>query len=272
MRYNDKLHAHNGDGLKPNTSNTATATKSVFAIVGIAFVVELVIMAVLPAIGLPSDPIAAALLDAALLAILLAAPVYWLVLRPLRREYEKRREAEQIGADMTHLAITDSLTRIMNRRGITVSLLDAMAQAERYNTPLSIAMGDVDRFKRVNDTHGHEAGDKVLAQIASTLSEALRMPDKVGRYGGEEFLVIFPHTTLTQARKISERMRGEVQESEIDIGTAQVKATISLGVTQFQKGEDLEQLLSRADAALYKAKSDGRNLVVAQKPTHATAQ
>jgi diguanylate cyclase (GGDEF)-like protein len=258
--------------LKSNTSDSATAAKAVFAIVSIAFVGELIIMLVLNATGMPADPVAAALLDAALLSVLLAAPVYWLVLRPLRREYEKRREVEQIGAELTRLAITDSLTRIMNRRGITVSLLDAMAQAERYNTPLSVAMGDIDHFKRVNDTHGHEAGDKVLAQIAAALSEALRMPDKVGRYGGEEFLVIFPHTTLVQARKIAERMRGEVQKSEIDLGTARVKATISLGVTQFQRGEDLEQLLSRADAALYQAKTDGRNLVVAQKAVRAAAR
>ena len=230
-------------------------------------------MFVMRTVGGPQTPFVAALLDAILLAVFLAAPVYWLVLRPLRLEYEKRREAEQLGAELTQLAITDSLTRIMNRRGITVSLLDAMAQAERYDTPLSVAMGDVDHFKRVNDTHGHEAGDKVLAQIASVLSEALRMPDKVGRYGGEEFLVVFPHTTLGQARKIAERMRGEVQKTEIDLGlgTTKVKATISLGVTQFRKGEDLEQLLSRADAALYKAKTDGRNLVVAQKAARLAA-
>ena len=258
--------------MKPNTDNSAIAARAVFAIVGIAFVVELIIMFVLRTLGGPNTPILAALLDAALLAVFLAAPVYWLVLRPLRLEYEKRREAEKLGAELTQLAITDSLTRIMNRRGITVSLLDAMAQAERYGTPLSIAMGDVDHFKRVNDTYGHEAGDKVLAQIAASLSDALRMPDKVGRYGGEEFLVILPHTMLAQARKIAERMRGEVQKTEIDLGTAKVKATISIGVTQFRKGEDLEQLLSRADSALYQAKSGGRNLVAVQKATRAAAQ
>jgi diguanylate cyclase (GGDEF)-like protein len=265
-------HFDSGDGLKPNNSDSTAAAKAVFAIIGIAFVVELIIMLVVRTSVEPGNPVAAAFLDAALLAVFIAAPVYWLVLRPLRREFEKRREAEQIGVELTQLAITDPLTRIMNRRGITVSLLDAMAQAERYDTPLSVAMGDVDHFKRVNDKYGHEAGDKVLTQIASALSEALRMPDKVGRYGGEEFLVIFPHTSLTQARKIAERMRNEVQKSEIDLGPAQIKATLSLGVTQFQKGEDLEQLLSRADAALYKAKSDGRNLVVAQKAMRVAAQ
>jgi diguanylate cyclase (GGDEF)-like protein len=269
-RCND-LHAGSGDGLTANHNNTITAAKAVLAIVGIAFAVELLLMSVLNAWGLPRNPLLAALLDAVLLALLLAPPVYWLVLRPLRLEYERRREAEQLGADMSQLAITDPLTRIMNRRGVTVSLLDAMAQAERYSTPLSVAMGDVDHFKRINDKHGHEAGDKVLVQIASVLSDALRMPDKVGRYGGEEFLVVFPHTTLAQARKIAERMRGEVQKAAVDIGEVRQEVTISLGVTQFQKGEDLEQLLSRADKALYDAKSGGRNLVVAQKADRAVA-
>lgn len=258
--------------MKVKNRESSAALKALFYIVGIAFVAELVIMSLLRAIGLPDNPLLAAVLDAVLLALLLVLPVYWLALRPLRLEYEKRREAERLGADMTQLAITDSLTRIMNRRGITVSLLDAMAQAERYNTPLSVAMGDVDHFKRINDRHGHEAGDKVLTQIASVLSDALRMPDKVGRYGGEEFLVVFPHTTLTQARKIAERMRGEVQRSAVDLGGSQTEVTISLGVTQFQKGEDLQQLLSRVDKALYQAKSSGRNLVAVQKAVRATAQ
>lgn len=258
--------------MKVNNHESSAAVKALFYIVGIAFVAEVVIMFVLRAFGLPDDPFLAAVLDAVLLALLLALPVYWLALRPLRLEYEKRREAERLGADMTQLAITDSLTRIMNRRGITVSLLDAMAQAERYNTPLSVAMGDVDHFKRINDKYGHEAGDKVLTQIASVLSDALRMPDKVGRYGGEEFLVVFPHTTLAQARKIAERMRSEVQKSAVDLDTAQTEITISLGVTQFQKGEDLQQLLSRVDRALYQAKSGGRNLVAVQKAVRAAAQ
>jgi diguanylate cyclase (GGDEF)-like protein len=255
--------------LKYTNNKSLTATKAVFAIVGIAFALELLIATGLHVLRAPTDPTVAALINAALLALLLAAPVYWLIARPLRAESDKRHEAERLGADMGQLAVTDSLTRIMNRRGITVSLLDAMAQAERYNTPLSVAMGDLDHFKRVNDQHGHEAGDKVLVQTASVLSDALRMPDKVGRYGGEEFLVVFPHTTLAQARKIAERMRNAVDKAEFDVSGAHPEVTISMGVTQFQKGEDLEQLMSRVDKALYEAKSGGRNKVAAQKPKDA---
>lgn len=252
--------------MKYTNNKSLSATRAVFAIVAIAFGLELFVAGALHALGAPSDPTAAALLNAAVLAALLVVPVYWLIVRPLRTESERRHEAERLGADMSQLAITDSLTRIMNRRGITVSLLDAMAQAERYNTPLSVAMGDLDHFKRINDQHGHESGDKVLVQTASVLSEALRMPDKVGRYGGEEFLVVFPHTTLAQARKIAERMRSAVQKSEFEVSGARPAVTISLGVTQFQKGEDLEQFLSRVDKALYEAKSGGRNRVAVQKP------
>ncbi|HEX7043722.1 MAG TPA: GGDEF domain-containing protein [Burkholderiales bacterium] len=250
------MRQHNNEGL--------TTSKVVLAVVGVAFVVELAIMAGLQKFGTPTDP-GAALLNAALLAILLAAPVYWLVQRPLRSQYAKRREAERFGADMTQLALTDTLTRIPNRRGITAALLDAMAQADRYNTPLSVAMGDIDHFKRINDTHGHEAGDKVLAQLAAIMSESLRMPDKVGRYGGEEFLIVFPHTTLAQARKIAERIRAAVADAAFDLNGKRAQVTLSIGVTQFQRGEDLEQLLVRVDKALYQAKAGGRNLVAAEK-------
>jgi diguanylate cyclase (GGDEF)-like protein len=162
--------------------------------------------------------------------------------------------------------VTDSLTRINNRRGITMQLLDVMAQAQRYGQPLSVAFADIDYFKRINDTYGHEAGDNALALTASILSETLRMPDKVGRYGGEEFLIILPHTALAAAQKIAERARAAVEKWTFDDGKGgELKLTISLGVTQFRKGEDLEQLLSRADKALYQAKADGRNRVAAKK-------
>jgi diguanylate cyclase (GGDEF)-like protein len=251
--------------LKIKQSETVIAIKAMLGIVAIAFVAEAAIMGLLDALGVSQHTPAAIVLDAALLSLVIAPPIYWLVLTPVRREYEKRREAEVVAEDMGKLAITDALTRIMNRRGITVGLLDAMAQAERYNTPLSAAMVDIDHFKQVNDRYGHEAGDKVLAEVAGILADALRMPDKVGRYGGEEFLIVFPHTDLAQARKIAERIRATVGRTKFDIGPKKIPLTISMGVTQFTKGEDLEQLMSRADATLYEAKQGGRNLVVARK-------
>jgi len=235
------------------------------AIVVIVFVAELVVMAGLASLGYSTDSLGVMLFDAGLLALVTAPPVYWLVLNPIHREYEKRLKAENEAEEMTHVAITDSLTSIMNRRGITVGLLDAMAQAERYRTPLTVAMADIDHFKEINDTYGHEAGDRVLKNVAAILSDALRMPDKVGRYGGEEFLIVLPHTSLPQGSKIVERIRASVSKKIFDQGAKKARVTISVGVTQFKPGEDLEQLMSHADKALYDAKKGGRNLVVARK-------
>lgn len=251
--------------MKKARSEARSAIKAMLAIVIIVFVAELVVMAGISSLGYSADSLGIMLFDAGLLALVTAPPVYWLVLNPIHREYEKRLKAESEAEEMTHVAITDPLTSIMNRRGITVGLLDAMAQAERYRTPLTVAMADIDHFKEINDTYGHEAGDRVLKNVASILSDALRMPDKVGRYGGEEFLIMLPHTNLAQGSKIVERIRASVSKKIFDQGAKKARVTISVGVTQFQPGEDLEQLMSHADKALYDAKKGGRNLVVARK-------
>lgn len=243
-----------------------SAAKAMLAIVVITFVADLLITQGLSYLGYQQLSSQSLFLNAVVLALVIAPPIYWLVLSPIHKEYEKRLKAESEAEEMSRMAITDPLTRIMNRRGITVGLLDAMAQAERYRTPLTVAMADIDHFKEVNDTHGHEAGDRVLKDVAAILSDALRMPDKVGRYGGEEFLMILPHTSLTQGRKIADRIRASVSKWDFDLGAKKkIRLTISIGLCQFKSGEDLEQFLSHADKALYEAKKGGRNLVVARK-------
>jgi diguanylate cyclase (GGDEF)-like protein len=167
--------------------------------------------------------------------------------------------------DLSHAAITDPLTRIMNRRGITVGLLDAMAHAERYRTPLTVAMADIDLLKEINASYGRGGGDRVLKDVAGVLADALRMPDKVGRYGGEEFLLVLPHTSLAQGKKIVERIRASVSKWDFEVGSKKIRLTISIGVTQYKDGEDLEQLMSHASKALQQAKQGGRNKVVASK-------
>src|SRR3989338_11504619 len=246
-------------------NGAASATRAMLAIVAIVFVAEFLLMELLAALGHSTDDLGVMLLDASLLAFVVALPVYWLVLMPLRREYEKRLAAEFATENLSKLAITDALTRIMNRRGITVALLDAMAQSERYSAPLCVAMADIDHFKPVNDIYGHKAGDQVLTEIAGILSDTLRMPDKVGRYGGEEFFIILPPTTLAGGRKNAERPRAGGGPWQFGIDGKKLKLTVSLGITQVRKGEDLEQLLARVDQALYAAKNGGRNLVVARK-------
>lgn len=205
------------------------------------------------------------LLNGILLAVICSPPIYWLVLSPIRNQYIKRLRGEGDDEDLSHAAITDPLTRIMNRRGITVGLLDAMAHAERYRTPLTVAMADIDLLKEINASYGRGAGDRVLKDVAGVLADALRMPDKVGRYGGEEFLIVLPHTNLMHGKKIVERIRSSVSKWDFEVGSKKIRLTISIGVTQYKDGEDLEQLMSHASKALQQAKQGGRNKVVASK-------
>ncbi len=152
-----------GVDLKKLRDEALAAAKAMLAIVAIAFAADLLILWLLDRLGqmhLPGWVLGSAALA---LALVIAPGIYYLVLIPLRREYERRLEAEGRAQEMTRLAITDPLTHTMNRRGITVALLDAMAQAERYDTPLTVAMADIDHFKDVNDRYGHEAGDRALA-------------------------------------------------------------------------------------------------------------
>lgn len=248
--------------MSNSNNKTITAIKAMLGIVAITVAAEVLISLIFMALGQTVKPWRGLALETFLLAVVIAPPIYWLVFNPIRRESNKRVAAERVAEDMGRLAITDPLTRLSNRRGITTSLLDAMAQAERYGHPLSVAMADIDLFKAVNDTYGHEAGDKVLVDVAAVLADALRMPDKVGRYGGEEFLVVLPHTELAQAAKIAERMRAAVASSTTEFDSKKTQVTISIGLAQYKKGEDLEQFLSRVDQALYRAKAGGRNMVV----------
>jgi len=205
------------------------------------------------------------LLNGILLAVICAPPIYWLVLSPIRNQFIKRLRGEGEDEDLNHAAITDPLTRIMNRRGITVGLLDAMAHAERYRTPLTVAMADIDLLKEINASYGRGGGDSVLKDVAGVLADALRMPDKVGRYGGEEFLIVLPHTSLVHGKKIVERIRNSVSKWDFEVGSKKIRLTISIGVAQYKVGEDLEQLMSHASKALQEAKQGGRNKVVASK-------
>lgn len=250
--------------MKQARSEVQPTIKALLGIAVIVFVMEVIVMNVLYYFGHAHD-FDLVLIDGILLALISAPPIYWLVLSPIRNEYIKRLRGEGEDEDLNHAAITDPLTRIMNRRGITVGLLDAMAQAERYRTPLTIAMADIDLLKEINASYGRGAGDRVLKDVAGVMADALRMPDKVGRYGGEEFLIVLPHTSLVQGKKIVDRIRASVSKWDFEVGSKKIRLTISIGVTQFKAGEDLEQLMSHASKALQEAKQGGRNKVVASK-------
>ena len=234
--------------------------KPLFGIVALVFVVAAVVLGVLNNIEFAS--VSERVFWTALAVAVVTAPLLeGLFLRPARRgEY-----GSLAAPDISAANVTDSLTQLMNRRAITMGMLEAMAQAGRYNTPLSIALVDVDGFQRVNSEHGNTNGDKVLAELAGVLAETLRMPDKIGRFDGEEFLAVLPHTGLTQAKKIADRLRANAAGAKFNAQGKRVALTVSAGVTQFSKGDDLEQLLSRAHAAVKEAKLNSGNRVVARK-------
>ncbi|MCL2714926.1 MAG: PleD family two-component system response regulator [Alphaproteobacteria bacterium] len=182
-----------------------------------------------------------------------------------RRRYTDRlRDNVQTSIEM---AVTDSLTGLHNRRYLEMHLTTLSEQAASRGKRLALMIIDIDHFKVINDTYGHDVGDEVLREFATRLRESVRGADLACRYGGEEFVVVMPDTTLAAASGIAERLRSLVasQPFTINRGARKVDVTISIGLTALEKkGEAASDVLKRADTALYRAKRDGRNRVVAQ--------
>ncbi len=172
----------------------------------------------------------------------------------------KETELRAVIAQADEVSHTDALTFLPNRKRIIADLQRETIFSDRYGTPLSISMVDIDHFKTVNDTHGHIAGDEVLRTLALELREHIRHPDTIGRYGGEELLVVLPHSTLKAATEQAERLCQHVRSLSIKSGEHKINVTISVGVAQYKiHKEGWQSFLSRADNALYKAKNNGRD-------------
>jgi diguanylate cyclase (GGDEF)-like protein len=164
--------------------------------------------------------------------------------------------------ELERIANYDSLTGLLNRRAVMQKLDEQVQHAKRYEEPLSIIMLDIDHFKKVNDRYGHIIGDNVLEKVASVISSVVRATDIVGRYGGEEFIVILPHTEGSVTLTVSERIRKAVEEAEMVGSNGDTfSVTVSQGVGSYIQDEDINSLIQRADAALYQAKENGRNRV-----------
>ncbi len=172
--------------------------------------------------------------------------------RQLAHAYDEIRQQTNLLMTFTEVR-TDPLTGVSNRRALDDSLANMFGILARYGTGFSIAIFDIDHFKKINDQHGHLYGDQVLQQLARMLDDCVRETDIVARYGGEEFVVLMPQTDLGAASQFADRMRESVQTD--------LSITISGGVAQASEHDSPRTLLSRADAALYEAKSGGRNLV-----------
>ena len=167
-------------------------------------------------------------------------------------------QLEQKSQELERISVTDPLTRLFNRRRLDACMDVEFERARRYDTEVALILIDIDHFKQVNDSHGHQIGDEVLCQVAATLQLGIRASDIAGRWGGEEFLILCPETDLLGAEAMAEKLRGLIQLAALPAG---LHCTASLGVAQFQPGDDPKDLVSRADLALYRAKSAGRNRV-----------
>jgi len=165
-------------------------------------------------------------------------------------------------AEQSDRAYLDPLTQIPNRLAYERRSKEEYSRWQRYSSPLSLAVADIDLFKRINDTYGHVAGDKVLKVIAKLLSEDLREADFICRYGGEEFVILFPETESTNAVSVLEKVRHRVASCPFHFKKNPVQITVSFGVSQFIEGDTVVSVFKRADKGLYRAKELGRDQVV----------
>lgn len=177
----------------------------------------------------------------------------------------RNRELEAAVAELKELARLDPLTRLPNRRSLMDHLIHEQSRVERRhpdNRHMCLCLLDVDHFKRVNDTYGHQAGDEVLQYVSKALQTVLRKSDFVGRYGGEEFLLVLPETTREGGLMTAERVRAAIAEAVLPCLPEGEHVTVSIGLALHVPGDSVETTLGRADAALYEAKGQGRDRVV----------
>lgn len=188
----------------------------------------------------------------------------------LRTQVKRKRYNDHLRASVTQtieMAVTDGLTGLHNRRYLDSHLQTLFDRAVARRRPLSLMITDLDRFKSINDTHGHDGGDEVLREFARRLRKNVRGIDLACRFGGEEFVVVMPDTEATIAEKVAERIRAEIAQTPFSIGAAgaTLPVTVSVGVSSLKRGADsVADLMKRADVALYEAKTSGRNRVVAK--------
>lgn len=180
-----------------------------------------------------------------------------------RMEQEVRQrtlELQHANTELARQASTDPLTQLLNRRGFTQRAHHLLAQAQRSQLPVCALSLDIDFFKRINDTYGHDSGDAVLQQFADTIAQRVRQTDLVARFGGEEFVVLLPDTAQASALQLAQHLRQTIADMEIE-GVGHITTSIGLSSWNGSQGESLESLLKRSDAALYEAKHTGRNRV-----------
>jgi two-component system, cell cycle response regulator len=162
------------------------------------------------------------------------------------------------------MAIIDGLTQIFNKRYFLEFIDREVARCARYNRPLTLIMFDIDHFKKINDEHGHLAGDYVLKRLANLIfAKNIRKEECFARYGGEEFAIVLPDTPKNNGAILAEKIREMIEQTKFEFETNTIPLTISMGVTELQKGDTVDSFIHRADGKLYEGKQGGRNRVVA---------
>lgn len=177
---------------------------------------------------------------------------------------EEIRERERIESVLQQTALTDYLTQLPNRRAMIQILDNEAARFERSAHPFSLVLLDIDHFKAINDSCGHDGGDEILVSIAETMRGWVREKDVLGRWGGEEFLILLSDTTVDSATEQAERLRAAIEKQTFSIQNSTTRITASLGVAGYQKDTGIDNCIKNADIALYRAKEQGRNRVVVQ--------
>ena len=194
-------------------------------------------------------------------------------IRAAKRIVDLQKELMETNRRLEQLSITDGLTNLYNHRHFQDELCRAFEESARYGRPLSLAMADIDFFKKVNDSYGHAVGDEVLKAVARMFKESSRSTDLVARYGGEEFAMMMPETDLDSAIAFAEKLRALVESTPVPTQSGPLKVTVSVGVATVPHPNihAAKELIVSSDNALYRAKDAGRNRVNAEEPVTAAA-
>ncbi len=178
-------------------------------------------------------------------------------------EIEKQRQELSIAYEKLDLiARTDPLTDLSNRRDFLERFEHEVHRFERNGDGFTLALGDIDHFKGFNDQYGHDCGDFVLVQLSAIMRSMVRKIDSVGRWGGEEFIILLPHSSLEGGFKVADNIRKKIAESTFTFDNRQLSVAMTFGITAFEKDMDVDECVKRADEALYFGKKNGRNRVV----------
>ncbi len=191
-----------------------------------------------------------------------------LIMEDVTEQKENESKLKQLNELLERRATTDVLTGIFNRLRFNEFLDREINESQRYQHPISLIMFDVDHFKKINDTYGHHTGDRVLQGMAKIISASIRESDIFARWGGEEFMILLPHTDAEHSMLLADKLRNAIETHRFE---GSFFVTCSFGATQFDDQDTAESLIARVDAALYQAKSEGRNRVVVIQRTPDTS-